>query len=156
MEQPVIVAEWQGREAEFTPKSKSWYWTVGILAGGAAIAAFIADNILFGIILILAGATTALVGSRHPAVHTFKISNRGIHIGDQVFRFENILRFAIEEDHPKKLLFELKQGFVKIMTIPIGEVDYRTVRTELKNKNIEEVEHLNSAAARLSDWMGLS
>ena len=131
-------------------------WYERYVAPGSLLAGFIADNFLFGIIIILAGAATALVGSRHPATHTFKISNRGIHIGDQIYQFENIVRFAIEEDHPRKLLFELKQGFVNIMTVPADAVDHQKIRTELKNKNIDEVEHLNSVSARLSDWMGLS
>ncbi len=156
MEQPVVAVEWHGEESEFKPKSSSWYWTLGILSVGSAIAAFIIDNFLFGIILILAGFTTALVGSRHPAMHHFRLTNRGIHVGEQLFRWDNIMHFAIEEQEPKKLLFELKQGVVKVMTIPLANVDYRKVRMELKNRNLEEVEHLNTFAARLSDWMGLS
>lgn len=156
MEKPLVVLEWQGQEAEFTPKSTTWYWTVGILSVGSAVAAFIASNILFGIILLMAGFTTALLGSRRPAVHTFRMSDRGVHVGEQLFAYDNIEKFAIEEHEPKKLLFELKVGVVKVMTIPLDGTDHRTLRTEFKNRNIEEVEHLNTVVARLSDWMGLS
>lgn len=156
MQEPVVILEWQGQESEFVHKSPSWYWTVGILSVGTATAAFIVGNFLFGVILLLAGFTTSLLGSRRPAIHTFKMSDRGVHIGDQIFKYENINRFAIEEDHPKKLLFELHEGLVKVITIPLDNTDHRQLRTEFKNRDIEEVEHLNTAVARLSDWMGLS
>lgn len=155
MEPPVVAVEWKGRESEFAPKSTTWYWTVGILSVGSAIAALIADNILFGIILILAGMTVSLLGSRHPATHTFRITNRGIHVGEQVFLYENIKQFAFEESEPKKLLFELRTGLVKVVTIPLASADHRAVRQELKNRNIEETEHLNTFVARFSDWMGI-
>jgi hypothetical protein len=156
MEKPIVVAEWQGQEFEFVPKSNNWYWTVGILSVGSAIAAFVINNILFGIILLLAGGTTALLGSRRPALHTFRMTDRGIHVGEQLFAYDNILQFAIDEHEPKKLLFELKQGLVKVITIPLDNTDHRAIRTEFKNMNIEEAEHLNTLVAKVSDWMGLS
>lgn len=155
MEEPVVALEWQGREFEFTPKSPTWYWSIGILSVGAAVAAFIVGNFLFSIILLLAGFTTALLGSRQPALHTFRITNRGIHVGEQLFKYDNIASFAIEEQEPKKLLFRLKQGIVATMTVPLAGADHRAVRTELKNRNVEEVDDLDSTVARLSDWMGI-
>ncbi|MEN9390503.1 MAG: hypothetical protein RLZZ283_603 [Candidatus Parcubacteria bacterium] len=163
MEKPAVLLEWQGKEYEFVQKPDSWYYTVGIICVGGAIAAFIVGNILFGIVIILAGFTTALLASRKPAVHTFRITDRGIAVGDQLFRYDNIKSFAMDDNHeqgaqssnPDKLLFELKRGVVTIMTIPLASVDHRKVRTELKNHNVEEVEHLNSLTARVSDWIGV-
>mgnify|MGYP003393782802 CR=1 FL=1 len=163
MEKPLVLVEWQGREYEFVQKSDSWYYTVGIISIGGAVAACIAGNILFGIIIILAGFTTALLASRKPMTHTFRITDRGISVGDQLFRYDNIKSFAMDDKHepgsgsgdPDKLLFELKRGVVNIMTIPLGSVDHRKVRTELKNHNVEEVEHLNSLTARVADWIGV-
>jgi len=159
MEEPTILVDWRAQEYEFAPKSPTWYWTVAIMSIGSAAAAFIVGNILFGIILILAGMSTTLLGSRRPALHHFKITNRGIYVSDQVFRYDNIARFAMD-DHvgngvPEKLLFELKQGVVKVITIPLAGADYRKVRMELKNHNIDEAEHLDTLTARVSDWMGI-
>ena len=159
MEAPTAYIEWKGQEFEFEPKSTTWYWCIGILSVGSATAAFIVGNILFGIILILAGITVSLLGSRHPVTHAFKISDRGIHVGDQVFRYENIENFAIDDHHdsgsPTKLHYTLRQGLVKVMTVPIAGVDFRQVRTALKNHNVSEVENLDSLNARLADWMGI-
>ncbi len=159
MEEPVVYAEWKAREFEFTPKTPTWYWSIGILSVGSAIAAFIVGNILFGIILLLAGMTVSLLGSRHPAIHHFKVSNRGVHVSDQVFKYANITRFSMD-DHlkdgvPEKLHFELKEGLVKVITIPLDGADFRAVRTGLKNHNIDETDHLDTLTARVSDWMGI-
>lgn len=159
MEAPAVYVEWKGQEFEFVPKSATWYWTIGILSFGCAAAAFIVGNFLFGIILLLAGGTISLLGSRRPMMHVFKISDRGIHVGDQLFRYENIQHFAIDDHHtsgaPTKLHFGLHQGIVKVMTIPLTGVDFRSVRSALKNHSIDEVETLDSAVARLSDWIGI-
>lgn len=155
MEPPTVAVEWKGQEFEFSPKSPTWYWTIGIVSVGSAIAALIADNFLFAIILVLAGMTVSLLGSRRPAEHHFRITDRGIHVGDQLFRYDNIVHFAVEETEPKKLLFELRHGLVKVMTVPLANADHRAVRQELKNRNIEEIEHLNTFVARFSDWMGI-
>lgn len=159
MEAPQVYIEWKAEEFEFDPKSTTWYWTIGILSVGSAAAAFIIGNILFGIILILAGITVSLLGSRHPATHHFKITERGIHVGEQLFRYDNIEKFAIDDHHesgsPTKLHFSLHQGIVKVMTVPLVGVDFRTVRTSLKNHNIDESESLDSLNARVADWLGI-
>ena len=160
MEAPSVYVEWKGQEFEFVAKSTTWYWSIGILSLGCAVAAFIAGNILFGIILLLAGMTVALLGSRRPTTHAFKISARGIHVGEQVFAYDNIENFAIDdhvqkEGDPLKLHFSIKKGLVSVMTVPLTNTDFRAVRNALKNHNIEEVENLNTAVARLSDWMGI-
>lgn len=159
MEAPTVYVEWSGLEFEFVPKSSVWYASVGIVSVGSAIAAFIAGNVLFGIILLLAGGTVSLVGSRRPATHIFKITSRGIHVGEQVFAYTNIVNFAIDDHHrsgaPTTLRFTLRQGLVQVLSVPLGQVDFRTVRTALKNQNVEEVEHLDTFTARVTDWLGI-
>lgn len=159
MEAPTVYVEWSGQEFEFVPKQPTWYWTIGILSVGSAVAAGISGNILFAIILILAGITVSLAGSRRPATHTFMITDRGIHVGTQVFAYDNIVNFAIDDHHesgvPTTLHFTLRQGFVRVMTVPLHHVDFRTVRTALKNHNIEEVENLHSLSAQVADWLGI-
>lgn len=160
MEAPAVYVEWKGQEFEFVPKSETWYITIGILSVGSAAAAFIVGNILFGIILLLAGLTVSLLGSRRPTTHTFKVTNRGIHVGEQVFLFDSIGSFAID-DHTQqgtsatKLHFSLKQGLVRVMTVPLAGADFRAIRTALKNHDVDEVENLDSGVARLADWMGI-
>jgi hypothetical protein len=160
MEEPAVYVEWKGQEFEFVAKSMTWYWTIGILSLGCAVAAFIVGNFLFGVILLLAGMTVSLLGSRRPATHLFRITDRGIYVSDQLFTYDNVESFAID-DHmqkggvPTELHFSLKKALVKVMTVPLGGADYRAVRTALKNHNIDEVKSLDSAVARLSDWMGI-
>lgn len=159
MEAPTVYVAWEGREFEFVPKSPVWYWSIGILSVGSAVAALIVGNILFAVILVLAGISVSLAGSRRPATHAFKITDRGVQIGDQVFEYNNITRFAMDDHEkdgvPDVLHFELKTGIVKVMTIPLTGADFRAVRTALKNKNLDEVETLNTVSARLADWIGI-
>ncbi|MBI3573577.1 hypothetical protein HY090_00825, partial [Candidatus Kaiserbacteria bacterium] len=94
MESRVIVS-WQAKEYDFTPKERSWYWAVGIIAAGAAIAAGIVGDYLFSVIAVLAGFSVMLLGSKRPKRHTYSLTERGFMIGEKLIPYRDMERFAI-------------------------------------------------------------
>ncbi len=156
MEQPRVILEWRAVESEYSPKSPNWYWTITIISVGSALAALLASNILAALIAVIGGFTVALLGSRRPAQHLFKISTRGIHVSNVLYSYSNIESFAIDDPDGSKLYFKLRVAYVNVITIPLSNVDHEAVRTALKDHSVAEVEHLNSFTATLTDWIGLS
>ena len=154
MERDEPVISWKMHEYEFRPKTKNWYWVVGIVAGGISVAAFILGNILFGIIVLLAGFSVMLVGSRRPEEQTYSLTKRGVRVGNTLFLYEKIQRFSMVDDEPRSLSLEVL-SILGTLTIPLGSADHRRVRTELKNRNIEEVESLDTFTNRVIDSIGL-
>ena len=113
------------------------------------------QNYLFGLIALLAGFTIMVVGSRGPHRHTYKLTERGFMIGSELIPYASIRRFAIVEHEPKKITIETNT-IVGSLTAPLGETDYRFIRTELLNRNIDEVETLDNFVERVSRGIGLS
>ena len=136
------------------PKTKNWYWVVGIVAVGIAVAAFILLNILFGIIALIGGFAVMLVGSRPPSERTYSLTKKGVVIGRDTILYEKIKRFAISEDEPHSISLETLT-LSGTVTISLGSADHRLIRAELKNRNIEEVESLDSFTNKVADVIGL-
>jgi hypothetical protein len=153
MENQVLIA-WRGKEEAAPPKEASWYWTVGIISVGVAVAAAILQNYLLGLISLLAGFTVMVVGSRGPHRHTYKLTERGFMIGTELIPYASIRRFAIVEREPRKLTIETNT-IIGSLTAPLGETDYRFIRTELLNRNIDEVEELDAFVERIARGIGL-
>lgn len=153
MENQVLVS-WQAREYEFRPKERQWYWTIGIVAIGVAIAAFILSDYLFSLIAVIGGFTAMLIGAKKPQRHKYSLTERGFVVGTHLIPYDHIKRFSIHEDEPRKLSIETKR-LTGTISAPLGDTDHRFIRTELKNRNIEEVEALDSFVDSLAGGMGL-
>ncbi len=146
--------KWQGREAQYRPKTNSWYLSVAIGAVGLSIASIVVTNYLFAVISILGGLTLMIVGSRRPSRQTYSLYEHHVAVGHEKIPYEKISRFSIREEDPKELTLEIK-SLIGIRTIPLSTTDHRRVRTILKNRDIEEVEALDTFVGKAADWMGL-
>ena len=146
---------WQAKEYDFVPKARSWYWAVGIIAGGIAAASFILSNYLLVLIAILAGFTIMLVGSAKPKRHTYRLTEKGFMIGPRLISFRDMRRFAVHEDDDGGELLIETNTISGTISVPLGDADYRLIEMELKNQNIEEVESLHSFADHLARGIGI-
>ena len=149
-----IVVRWQGHEYEHTEKERPWYWAVGLVAAGVAIASIILQNYLFAVIAIVGGFTVMLVGSARPARHTYSLTESGFMVGKDMIPFDKITRFSISEDEPRHLTIESKT-LVGIVRAPLEGVDFREIRAELKNHNIPEEDKLDTIVDRVVKSIGL-
>jgi hypothetical protein len=148
------IVRWQGHEFEHRPKERQWYWSVGIVAAGAAIAAFLLQDYLFGIIAIIGGFTVMLAGSAKPTKNTYSLTESGFMVGKDLIPYAKISRFAISEDEPRHLTIEA-MTLVGVVKAPLEGVDYRKIRMELKNRNIDEENHLDQFVESFARRIGL-
>jgi hypothetical protein len=149
-----ILLSWKGQEGEYRPKQAPWYWAIGIAAGGIAVSAALVSNYLFALIALLGGFAIMVVGSRRPLQHVYKLTDRGVMIGVMLIPYEKITRFAIRETEPQMLVIETT-SITGTTSIPLLGVDWRTVRTEFKNRNIEEAESLGTFIEAVERALGL-
>ena len=149
------ILSWHAKEREGAPKERSWYWAVGIMSGGFAVAAFILSNYLLTLIALLAGFSVMLAGSAKPRRHLYKLTEKGFMIDAKLIRYAQIEQFAIHENEDSKELLLETKGFSGTLSAPLGNADYRAIEMELKNHNIEEVESLHSFADHLAKGIGL-
>ncbi len=146
---------WRAHEAGTREKSQAWYAAIAVLAVGAAGASFIVGNILFGFLVLLGAFTLMLAGTKRDSTeHVYGLSERGLHLDAQLVSWDRIQHFYIKDTEPPTLLVETKT-LLGIMTIPLTGIDFRAVRTEFKNHNIDEKELAGSMIDGLCRSLGL-
>lgn len=147
---------WTVTETAPTKKTYNWYWAVGIIAVGVSVGSIIAQNYLFAVLIVLGAFALMLAGSRGGARYQCSVTERGVRIGQEFIPMEKIKRFSIlEDDTPMFLVLDI-QSMMGMTSVPIAEnVDYRSVRTLLKNKNVEEAENMRSSVEGISRALGL-
>lgn len=149
-----VLIRWQAQEYPHSTKEKSWYWTIGIVAVAVAIAAIILKDYLFALIAVIGGFTVMLVGSARPPRHTYSLTENGFSIGREVIPYDKIKRFAISEDDPRHLTLETLT-LIGVIKAPLAGADFRAIRTELKNRDIQEEDRLDEFVDRLAKTIGL-
>ena len=145
---------WQAEEIGSSRKTKNWYITLGVVALGGAVASFIVGNILFSFLIVLGAFALALAGSRPSILHTYGLSDTGIHIDRHIIPWDKVEHFSLKEGDPYVLVMETKTIF-GATKIPLYDIDYRAVRTEFKNNNVDEVDHLETLIENITNALGL-
>ena len=145
---------WRATDSGGGRKSGNWYWTVGILAFGAATASIISGNVLLGILVLLSGFAIMLAGNRPRLERQYALSEKGIHIDAQVVTWDKVRAFSIhEEGHPTLTI--ATDTLLGTTTIPLSGINNSDVRMELKNRNVEEEESLETFTESITRAIGL-
>lgn len=143
------------REAASPRKGRAWYTAIVVVAAGGALAAFIVGNILFGLLILLGAFALMLAGSARSEIeHTYGLSDKGFHAGTKLVTWSNIREFSIKEGAPPCLVVDTAT-MLGMLTIPLVGIDYRAVRTEFKNNNINEADVLVSPIESICKVLGL-
>jgi hypothetical protein len=133
VEQETIL-EWHSPEHHFDKKSNDWYWILGVITIGASVLAFYFSDFLFGIFIIIAGATIGMLSYKETKIMPVKIVPKGIIFGRQLYPFASYRSFWIEDEHTHgaRVLLHPVNSFLPLVIIPINEeVDLNDVRDTL-------------------------
>ena len=150
----ISVISWKAPEYADIPKTKDWFWAVGILTICFFVAALIMRNLLFGIFVLLAGFTIILYAHRKPRIISFEINARGIKIQNRLYPYENLKSFWLHYDppHKKELSIESEKLFMPYIIIPLGDIDPNVVRDFLL-KFLKEKEHKESLVDSIAQYL---
>lgn len=131
--------EWVGLEYNHREHSTDWYWSIGLITLIAFGITVWFKNYVFGIFILISGASLALFALRHPPEVTFIIETEGLTMGKDKYEWKNIKGFDVKKGKDfSKLLIETKKYFLPVYTIPIP------------NELVDEIkESLNKVTSRL-------
>ena len=136
--------KWSALEYEFHEKTPEWYWALGIITAALVLAAVILHNFLFAVLVVLAGFSVGLYGTRRPRTTLHEINSGGVSLGNKNFNYEHIDHFWINYNPPakKELILESKKTFSTHTVILLGNAEPEQIRRYLlqylKEKKIEE------------------
>lgn len=131
---PHLPLVWQAYEYAHREKSSDWFWALGIIAVGGAIAAIFLHNLLFALVILIAAVAIGLFAAREPDLVTFEISRRGVRIDDTLYPYQNLEGFWIADfslEHIPRLLLKSKKMLAPILVIPLEDVEPEDVYAAL-------------------------
>lgn len=152
-----VIVEWEGREYEHAPKSSDWYWALGIVAVASIIASILFGNYLFAVLILFATSAIALHATKQPPVHTFRLVETGLMIGDDHHPFARMTSFTVLEDiHgelPPILSVKTESWHSPHLVIPLVGVDADLVYAYFLH-HVDESEHRHTVSDLVAAWLG--
>jgi hypothetical protein len=150
--EPLI--SWNSKEHLSGQKTNDWYWSVGIITLALAVIAFLFDNVISGILVVVAGFTLVLHVSLGARDVYCEINDRGIVYDKHFYPFLSLDSFCVPHDEiPPRLLIKSNRLLTPLIVIYIDEVDPEKVR-EIMLKYLAEVEHRESLFKKILEWLG--
>jgi hypothetical protein len=144
-----IDLSWDTPAYEYRKKSTDWYWALGILSLSFAAAAYILNNALFGILVLLSGFTLALYGSRRPDMLHCRIAENGISINNLLYPYSSLKAFWVDETaRPPMLIIASKKFFASYIMLSLpSDISTTLLREELKGVLTEEEMRISMISA---------
>ena len=152
-----VLFEWEGQEYEHNPKSADWYWALGIVAVAGTIAAILFSSYLVAVLILVAAATISLHGAKHPPLHRFRVVDRGLMIGEELYSYDEMISFAvledIEDELPPLLSIKNDHWFTPHLMIPLQGVDVDHIYAHFL-ANVDEDKHPPTMTDVVAAWLG--
>lgn len=151
-----VPIRWRAYEHEHVERDTNWFWALGIFSVCTALISIILGNFFFGVLILVAAGTLAVLAKSPPPLVEFELSDRGIKVGETMHRYEEIISFWVE-DHdadPPVLLVDTVKWLSPNLVIPIRDVDAGEVRAYLAERT-EEVPMKEPVWHKVLEFFGL-
>lgn len=125
------ILEWISPEHHFDRKNNDWYWILGIITVAASVLAFYFHDFLFGIFILIAGATIGMLSYKETKIVSVRITYKGVVVGKNLYPWMSFRSFWIEDEHVNgaRILMRPVNSYMPLTIIPINEdVDLNDVR----------------------------
>jgi hypothetical protein len=141
-----VFFNWEIPEFIEYPRSPLWYLAVIIIGLILIIYSIWTANFLFALIVILAAFIVFLRSYRKAANLIFQITEDGLMIGNQFFKYDQIKSFYIVYDPPavKKLFFNPK-GLYPTISVPLHDKNPLLIRQKLLEYIKEDLDKKNQS-----------
>lgn len=152
---PQFETTWQAPEFEYRHKDISWYWISIITAVLILAAAIWLRNFLFGFFIVIAEILFIVWGGREPRTVDFKLTEKGLTIGNRKFyQAGNIENFSLDYHPDEKwetVVLHFKQKLQPTLRITVPKNQFMEIRKALTTI-APEVEHHESLLEALEKF----
>ena len=146
--------KWRASEYHHYQRSKDWFWAVGIIAICIVILAFIFNNALFGILVLISTGILIFYVLRAPQEVEYEINRRGIVIDNDLHPYITIESFWIEtRGEEAKIILKSKKALTPYIIIPIHEDDIDQMSVIL-SEFLEEKELAEPSSHKVMEYLG--
>jgi len=140
MEQTPRSVTWEAPEHHHVEKGNDWFFALAIIVAAMVVVAILFDDVLFALLIGLAGGGLAVSAAKRPSIIPFAVTIRGVRIDDELHPYATLESYAIDEDDPRgpQLLLKAKRRFMPLMVLPIPPDHIDEIESILKEKLVEE------------------
>lgn len=133
---------WEAPEHHHVEKGNDWFFALAIIVVAMVIVAILFGNVLFALLLGLAGGALAVSAAKPPSIIPFAVTVRGIKVGDRLYPYGTLDSYHIDEEDPRgpQLLVKANQKLMPLIVIPLP-VDHIDDIEEILREKLE-IEHL--------------
>lgn len=144
------LARWQAAEHIHRDKSPVWYAVFAVIVLALmAIAIFLIKSWTFAVLVPVMAAALAMYALRPPAVLTYTLSRKGLHINDRLYGFDLFKEFGlIHDDDENAVLLVPRKRFQPGVTVyfpdEVGEavVDMFAARLPMHEVRLDPIDRL--------------
>lgn len=105
MEEEKVLIEWKAPERLHRTRSKEFFTTIGAFVFLLSIIALFFKEVLLMVTIWAFAFVSIAMSKTPPATISYSITTRGLKIGNNKYRFSELLRFWIEERLGKAILY---------------------------------------------------
>ena len=148
---------WRAHEFIHKPKTSDWYWAVGIVTIGAAVAAVFFGNIVFALLLIIASLALLLHANVKPRLLEYHLTSRGLIINNELYPIATIESFWVDEydNGVSRLIVKSNKKIMPLIVVPlVPEVKPDEVRYFFFQHVVDEVEHHEPVSHQIMEHLG--
>ncbi|MEX2052069.1 MAG: hypothetical protein WD991_00010 [Candidatus Paceibacterota bacterium] len=153
MNTPVETISWSALEYEHTERSDDWFWALGVIVFASAAASAIFGNYFFALLIVLSGILLGYFATKHPDMVTFELNDKGIKIHDQIYLYQSIKSFWIDQEKPN-LFIRSDRIFVPIISVPLESYLVEKVHEIFTVKGVIEEEMKEHPSEKIMDFFG--
>jgi len=118
---PTLLS-WKTLEHVHRPRTKDWYWGLGLTTIAGIVIAILIGNALIGVMIAIIAFTILLYTFHPPITLNIGVTEDGIKINNKLYSFENIHAYDIHDYKEETSLFIiLKEGISPLIIIPINK-----------------------------------
>ena len=124
------VISWEAPEFIYYEKTPDWYWSLGIITVALLVIAFLGQNFLFGVLVLLSAFTIVLYATKRPRIIRITASADGIVIDTKEFPLEGLKSFWIfyRVGGIKELSILSEKRLMPHIKIPLGDANPNEIR----------------------------
>jgi hypothetical protein len=140
MEPTARAISWEAPEHHHVEKGNDWFFALIIIVVAIVFSAILLGNLLFALLMGIAGGVLGVAAARTPRIVPFSVSVRGVKIEGVLHPFASLAAYHIDEENPRgpQLLLRSEQMLMPLIVIPLPEDYIDEIEAILKEKLDEE------------------
>jgi len=149
-----LSLKWSAPEYHHYQRSNDWFWAVGIITFSISVLAFVFDNALFGVLILLSAGILIFYTVRVPQDVDYEINKRGVVIGKDLHPYLTIESFWIETRGSEPIIIlKSKKAIMPYIIIPLHEDSVDEVSAVL-HEFLEEKELAEPTSHKVMEYLG--